>query len=78
MNDDDFCLDCSVQGECCYWFVIVDNQHIKTTTPCMFLDLKTKLCSVYKNRFKLNPYCQTSKQAKKQGLLPLNCKHLTN
>lgn len=66
------CLNCTVQGECCYWHIIIDNQPQKFAL-CPFLNKNTKLCTIYDNRFKINPYCRTIEQAKDQGTLPEEC-----
>jgi len=40
---------------------------------CEFLDVKTNLCTVYKDRHKKNPNCLTAEEARKIRALPDEC-----
>jgi len=48
------------------------------TTPCIFLNLHTNLCSIYEDRFKINPLCLSIEQAIEQGALPKECLYIIN
>lgn len=69
------CDDCKVKGECCWLYVIIDNQPQKIA-QCIFLDRSTGSCSIYENRHKYNPLCLTIEQVIKQGTLPKECLYL--
>jgi len=40
---------------------------------CEFLDTKTNLCTVFKDRFKKNPNCLTAEEAREIRALPDEC-----
>ena len=69
------CDACTIRGECCYWYIIIDNQPQKFAI-CPFLDPNTKLCIIYEKRYSVNPYCRTIEQAKIQNTLPEECLYL--
>ena len=48
---------CRRCGRCCYEKFIVDGHVFTTRTPCRHLDVKTNLCTVYEERFEVNPQC---------------------
>ena len=79
MTKKNLCINCEIKGLCCYHSVIVVGKNgqrynvILKSKPCQFLDLKTKKCLVYKNRYKVNPYCITIKEAIRQNALPVDC-----
>jgi uncharacterized cysteine cluster protein YcgN (CxxCxxCC family) len=67
------CLRC---GKCCYE---KDIEGLKVVTnyrrPCVHLDISTRLCTVYENRFKLCPQCRrmTLRHAMFVRWLPESC-----
>nr|BDI55204.1 MAG: putative zinc- or iron-chelating domain protein [uncultured archaeon] len=69
----------NIKKYCCYNSIIVIGESGKKyniiikTKPCKFLDTETLKCLVYKNRFKLNPYCLSIKEAKRQFALQKEC-----
>lgn len=73
------CKKCKIKKYCCYHSVVVIGESGKQyniiikTKPCKFLDTKTYLCKIYKNRFKLNPYCLSIKEAIRQKALQKDC-----
>lgn len=78
-----YCLSCpdSIRGLCCYYSVIIRKGKIiyniiLPNHPCPFLDLDTKLCTIYEERFEINPYCESIKDAIKHNGLPKGCKYL--
>ena len=81
MTEKNLCLQCSpeVKKYCCYNSVVVIGESGKKyniiikSKPCKYLDTKTLKCLVYKNRFKLNPYCLSVKEAIRQKALQKNC-----
>ena len=49
---------CRQCGVCCFEKYENDNGTIfYTQTPCRYLDVVTRLCKVYNNRFTINPEC---------------------
>lgn len=79
MSDEEWEALCDGCGKCCYRkFIDGRGKNTKlyfTCIACDFLDLKTGLCSDYKNRFKNNPECThlTKKNVKEFGWLPETC-----
>ena len=67
----DNCPD-NIRGLCCYHSAVFGNSKVQTY-PCPYLDLKTKLCTIYDNRYELNPMCLTIEQARIMGNLPEGC-----
>lgn len=63
------CKKCKIRKYCCYQSVLAPSASgkmyniILKNHPCKFLNPETSLCMVYENRFKLNPYCLTIKEA---------------
>jgi len=49
-------------------FIILLKNHI-----CKYLDKKTNKCLIYKNRFKVNPYCLSIKEGTRKSALPNEC-----
>ena len=49
---------CRQCGFCCFEKYENDNGTIfYSQTPCRYLDVVTRQCKVYENRFKVNPEC---------------------
>lgn len=75
------CKNCkdNIKKYCCYNSVIVIGESGKKyniiikTKPCKYLDIETLECLVYENRFKLNPYCLSIKEAIRQNALQKEC-----
>jgi uncharacterized cysteine cluster protein YcgN (CxxCxxCC family) len=64
-----------IKGLCCYHSAVFGNNKVRTY-PCPYLDLESCLCSIYEQRYELNPLCLTIQQAKVLGNLPEGCLYL--
>ncbi len=77
-----FCKKCEIKGLCCYHSVLLRGKDgtrynvILKNHPCKFLDIETRKCLIYDNRFILNPYCVEIEQAVRQQCLPGECLYL--
>jgi uncharacterized cysteine cluster protein YcgN (CxxCxxCC family) len=67
---------CNHCGKCCYFKVALGKQAFFSKNHCPFLDLNTKLCTVYKDRFKKNPECLSIKDAIRIKALPNDCPYV--
>ena len=73
-DQEDRCRRC---GECCR--KKATDQYGKvylTDRYCQYLDVKTKRCTVYENRFEVNPNCQTVEEAIATRSLPYDCVYI--
>ena len=66
---------CRRCGACCYDKLVDENDKLIKKTPCRFLDLETKQCKVYENRFEAEKDCikLTPENIKKFDWLPDDC-----
>jgi hypothetical protein len=71
----DICKKC---GKCCYYKSYINNIPFLTDKPCSYLDIKTNLCTIYKNRHKINPGCMGIGKAIKTYSLPKDCAYVEN
>lgn len=71
----DICRRC---GKCCYTKIRIGEIEVFTKQHCRFLDEKSKLCTIYKERFKKNPKCLTVEQAIAIRALPRDCPYVQN
>jgi uncharacterized protein len=58
MNDSEWEQICTRCGLCC--FEKIENEKgaiFFTRTPCRYLDIITRECRIYENRFAINPEC---------------------
>lgn len=72
------CLGC---GVCCFEKIENDNGTIfYTQTACRYLDVVTRKCQIYENRFEINPDCikLTPDLVKSLHWLPLDCGYVKN
>ena len=72
------CDKCPTLGLCCCHAILIVKGKEKTKVylpniPCKFLDTKTKLCTVYKDRFEKNPYCNSMTHLAKDDGCPPEC-----
>lgn len=77
--DRELCSDCpeDIKGYCCYLNVrLGDYNVILENQPCPFLDLKTKLCTVYGEREEKAPHCLEVEMTIGKGGLPKGCLYL--
>jgi len=49
---------------------------VYTPFPCPYLDEKTRLCTVYENRHKINPDCLTLEEGIRIGVFPADCPYV--
>lgn len=58
MWSDDWETKCNGCGSCCFEKFENDRGTIfYTQTPCRYLDVVTRQCRIYENRFSINPEC---------------------
>ncbi|RKX80599.1 MAG: hypothetical protein DRP60_02815 [Spirochaetes bacterium] len=73
---------CNRCGLCCYEKIRQEDGSwvIDLSNPCPWLDRKTHLCTVYENRFKVNPRCRriTVFSALFSTYLPPSCGYVRN
>lgn len=67
---------CKKCGKCCYIKTIVAGIPVFTRHYCEYLDLNTRLCKIYKNRFKKNKNCLTIEEAISIKALPNDCPYV--
>jgi len=73
---EELCTGC---GKCCCDKVWRGKKLVALTSFCKFLDLETNRCSVYKNRFTLEPLCsQIDADIIEMGALPEDCPYVEN
>jgi len=63
-------------GKCCFYNIELEGYNvILSNQPCKYLDRDTMKCKIYKNRFKINPYCLHSEDENmfNKGSLPKGC-----
>ena len=68
---------CQRCGRCCYYKIkFGDDVKVVTKIPCKHLDLDTKLCKHYENRFEANPDCHEASELAEQHMLPADCPYV--
>jgi len=70
---DDHEAKCRRCGRCCYKKVLYNGKMFYTPFPCQHLDEKTRLCTVYEHRYRLNPDCLPVEEGLKLGVFPADC-----
>jgi len=75
LRNGDKCRKC---GRCCYFMTVIDGQLVRTNVPCPYLDAETHLCTIFKDRFWVNPRCLTLSQAIAQRVLPADCPYVAD
>lgn len=72
-----YCNTCpsSLRGMCC-WFSFYDGLDNFLIYPCKYLSEKTKRCTIYKKRFKINKKCVELDEAYMMGGLPESCPYV--
>lgn len=73
MADDAMCRRC---GQCCFTGLVVAGVTIGTDIPCRFLDVETRLCTVYERRHEANPNCLTVEEGIKVSAFPADCPYV--
>ena len=67
---------CRRCGLCCHEKVRFGEQVVITDIPCEFLDVKTRQCTVYPERFRKQPRCSTAEDSAKANSLPGDCPYV--
>jgi len=67
---------CRRCARCCYEKIVVDGHVFTTRRPCRYLDVRTKLCRVYRRRHEINPRCLTVEQGIAWGVFPADCPYV--
>jgi len=69
---------CRRCGRCCYAKLLVGDQVIYTDTPCAYLDVETRLCTVYDRRHEVNPDCLDIEEGIRRGVFPADCPYVAD
>ena len=71
------CNECptKIRGMCCY-LSFFDGEENFIIAPCKYLNKKTRRCTIYKNRFKINKDCLNVDEMIKQGAVPRECAYV--
>ncbi len=72
---DELCERC---GRCCIVNVFMDSKGVPVIKYCEHLDNETKLCKIYKNRFKKEKTCLSMMEAIMAQALPKDCPYVRN
>ena len=72
-NPKNLCRRC---GRCCCAKLVIDDEVIYTPFPCPHLDEKTRLCTVYENRFEANPECLSVEDGIRHRVFPADCPYV--
>jgi uncharacterized cysteine cluster protein YcgN (CxxCxxCC family) len=55
---------------------LVGDTVVYTNSPCVHLDLETKLCRVYEDRHETNPDCLSVARGIERGVFPADCPYV--
>lgn len=69
---------CRRCGRCCYHKLVVGDLVIALKDPCTYLDANTKLCTIYENRFELNPDCLNIERGIARRAFPEDCPYVAD
>lgn len=72
-HPEDLCRRC---GHCCHAKVIADDEVYYTDLPCPYLDLDTRLCTIYEKRHELNADCLTVAEGIALRVFPADCPYV--
>jgi len=67
---------CKRCGRCCYHKLIIDDLVIAIREPCIHLDTDTNLCTIYEDRFKINPGCLNIERGIARRAFPEDCPYV--
>jgi uncharacterized cysteine cluster protein YcgN (CxxCxxCC family) len=68
---------CEGCGRCCCEKYDYRGKIFYTKTPCRFLDIETKRCTIYSERSVRNPECMTlTPEVVRAGILPADCPYV--
>ena len=79
MKIENLCLKCpdQIRGLCCNINIPIEGFNIiLENVVCPFFNKETKLCSDYKNREEIAPWCLNGKEKFNKGALPKECLYL--
>ncbi len=76
MVDKTICFKCPTQGICCLYETRIHGKRLVSDFYCRYLNLETRKCKVFTNRFKKNPECLTIKEMIDGGHVPPWCLHV--
>jgi uncharacterized cysteine cluster protein YcgN (CxxCxxCC family) len=71
--DEALCTHC---GKCCYKKLIIGRSVYITPFPCDYLDTKTNLCTIYKERHEKNPECLSIYIGMRVNAFPAECPYV--
>jgi hypothetical protein len=71
--EESLCRRC---GRCCCRKFILKDLVYYTPFFCKFLDLRTRLCTVYAERFAANPHCLGVERGIARGVFPGDCPYV--
>ena len=74
---ENYCNTClsTLRGLCCYHSLYDGTENI-AVYPCKYLSKKTRRCTIYKKRFKINKNCLDIDKAYSEGALPKDCPYV--
>lgn len=72
-HPDALCRRC---GRCCCRKFLLRDMVYHTPFYCHLFDEKTRLCSVYAERFAKNPHCLTVERGIERGVFPVDCPYV--
>jgi uncharacterized cysteine cluster protein YcgN (CxxCxxCC family) len=64
---------CRRCGRCCFNKIFHKGRIFYTPFPCQYLDKKTRLCTIYEQRHRINPDCLPVPEGLKLGVFPKDC-----
>ncbi len=67
---------CRRCGGCCYKKYILNGTVFVTTVPCRYFDERTKLCTIYPNRHRINSRCLDVPHGIDLGVFPADCPYV--
>jgi uncharacterized cysteine cluster protein YcgN (CxxCxxCC family) len=68
---------CERCGRCCYEKYEYKNKILYTKTPCRFLDIESKTCTIYSERSVRHPECVSlTPEIVRAGILPADCPYV--
>ena len=73
------CNECptKIRGMCCY-LSYFDGEENFILGPCKYLNKKTRRCTIYKKRFKINKDCLNVEEMIEQGAVPKECAYVND
>ncbi|HKK00887.1 MAG TPA: hypothetical protein VJ955_01860 [Desulfuromonadales bacterium] len=78
MNSEQWEARCRRCGRCCYEKIDFEGEIYYTDEPCEYLDLKTRLCTIYdRRRHQIRSGCASlTPEVLKMGALPADCPYV--